>query len=165
MQVEATSQREGEALCTGRSCRGRGGGRGSCCLMPLTLLRVEASQSGSTTAPETGLEEKAVLSSHPSSKVKPNFFLCYCARAVPQRTQSAIDGRLRHLTHCKAMDTPHFAASQKGWWSSGARTVMQSRGPDHDFSVLCTWNLFIQSNFILKTRSSVQPEKHGAPWL
>lgn len=165
MQVEATFQREGKALCTGRSCRGRGGGRGSCCLMPLILLSAEASQSGSTTAPETGLEEKAVLSSHPSSKVKPKFSCVTVQELLPQRTQTAIDDRLGHLTHCNSNGHTTLCSVSEGMMILRSQDSYAEQGSRSCFSGLCTWNLFIQSNFILKTRSSVQPEKHGAPWV
>lgn len=107
-----------------------------CCLVPLILLSVEASQRGSATAPEKGVEEKAVFSSCPSSKVKPIFSLCYCARAASTENTECltlITGLDTSLTATE-MDTLNFAPSlRREWWSSETRTGLQSRGLDHVF--------------------------------
>lgn len=70
------------------------------CLMPLILLTVEASQRGSERVPETGTEEKTAFSSWPSSKIKPIFFLCYCAKTCLHREHESPDSgdKLRYIT-------------------------------------------------------------------
>lgn len=67
--------------------------------------------SGSTTAPEPGVEEKAVFSSQPSSKVK-SCVIVEAGAACTENTDclTLVTGLDTSLTAAE-MDTPHFAPS------------------------------------------------------
>lgn len=152
--MEATFQREERPLCTDRSCRGRGGGRGSLlfgALNPVICRSITKWQHNSSWN-RHGRKGWALLTpflkSQTLSKVKPIFFLCYCAGAAPTENTNCLTSMTGLDSSLPAieMDTLHFAPSlRREWWSSGSRTAMQSRCLDHDFYVLCIWNLFIQS--------------------
>lgn len=155
--MEATFQREGKTLCTDRRCRGRGGGRGTLlfgALNPIICRNITKWQCNSSWNRRG--RQGCVLFPQKSNQS----FCCVIVQELLHREHSLpdVDDRLGHLSHCSKYGHTKLCSLRREWWSSETRTAMQSRGLDQAFPVLCIWNLFIQSDFILNTRSKVQPE-------
>lgn len=133
-------------------------------MVPLILLSGESSQSRSARALETGTEEKTVSSSCPSSKVKPIFF-------VPRPAYTENTDCLTVMTSLDTLlvcsgdgHTKLFSQSQKRLMILRYQGDYAKEGSRPCFFVVYIWNLFFQNNFILNTRPSVQPGKHGTSW-
>lgn len=164
--MEATFQREGKALCTDRSCRGRAGGRGSLlfgALNPVICRGITKWQHNSSWN-RRGRKGCGLLT--PFLKSQTHLFPMLLCRSCFHREHKLPDSdRLGFLTPCtRNGHTTLCSQSQKGMMILRSQDSYAEQGSRSRF--LCVLHLeFIYSEYLFNTRSSVQPEKHGAPWL
>lgn len=115
--MEATFQREGKARCTDRSCRGRGGGRGSLLFGALNPVICRSITKWQHNSSWNRRARKGCALLIPFLKSQTHFFPVLLCRSCFHREHKLpdIDDRFGDFTHCNRNGhTTLCSQSQKG---------------------------------------------------